>query len=109
MLNGVLLAVELVVVSVVMVELESVVLVVSLLLLHDQTAKAERQMAKENNFFFIKWFLCVELQKICATPAARNGCWYRLQILEFYNQGHCKMTLVRGIQHNEKVITLFTT
>jgi hypothetical protein len=36
------------------------------LLLHDQIKAADKQMEKESNFFFIKWFLCDELQKIYA-------------------------------------------
>lgn len=52
---------------VVLFVVESVVLVESPLLLHDQIVAADKQMAKENNFFFIKWFLCDELQKIYAS------------------------------------------
>jgi len=39
------------------------------LLLQDQTKAADKQMAKESNFFFIKWFLCGEVQKIYASPS----------------------------------------
>ena len=78
LLSGVGLAVELVeppvlVVSVVVLVVESVVLVESPLLLQDQIAAADKQMAKENNFFFIKWFLCVEVQKIYASPLKENS------------------------------------
>jgi hypothetical protein len=56
------------IVVVVVLVVESEVLVESPLLLQDQTATAEKQMAKENKFFFIKWFLWVELQKFYASP-----------------------------------------
>jgi hypothetical protein len=66
LLNGVLFAgvdiVELLVavLPVVSVELalvvESELAVDSPLLLHDHMTAADRQRAKENNFFFIKWF-----------------------------------------------------
>jgi hypothetical protein len=42
------------------------------LLLQDQTNAADKQMAKESNFFFIKWFLCGELQKTYAKPSTTN-------------------------------------
>jgi hypothetical protein len=41
----------------------SEVVVESPLLLHDHMVAAERQMAKESNLLFIKWFLWDECQK----------------------------------------------
>jgi hypothetical protein len=53
-------------------ELESFPAVLeSLLLLQDQTASADKQMAKERSFFFINEF-CRSMHKIYASPSARR-------------------------------------
>jgi hypothetical protein len=52
---------------VVVLEVESLELDELPLLLQDQINAADKQKAKERNFFFIKWFLCVDVQKFYAS------------------------------------------
>jgi hypothetical protein len=98
------------VVVVVLLDVESVVLVESPLLLQDQIATADKQMAKENNFFFIKWFLCVEVQKIYASPVRQNLCIRQTQKRYDLNKKAVQsFSSEELIQHYQKLITLFAT
>jgi hypothetical protein len=73
-------------VPVVVLVVESVLVVELPLLLQDQTKAAEMQMAKESNFFFIKWFLCVGLQKFYASTSTTF-----LLLKTNENNGICKI------------------